>query len=234
MVRDFIYWRKIISTSKNYVDFLRKQGVRVGENCKIYDRGNIVIDLTRPWLIEIGDNVEITAKAVILTHGYDWCVFHNKYGEVLGSAGKVKISNNVFIGLGTTILPGTEIGENVIIGAGSVVKGTLEADSVYAGVPAKRICSLEAYYEKRKAMQLQEVTDMVLEYEKVYKKMPPIELLHEHFWLFESNLENLHDDFKEKLALRGNYEISSIKFKQNKPIFNNYEEFLSYCKNRNA
>ncbi len=230
MIKDFISWRKTISTSENYIDYLRKQGVRGGENCRIYDRGNIVIDLTRPWLIEIGDNVEITANAVILTHGYDWCVFHNKYGEILGSAGKVKINNNVFIGIGSTILPSTEIGENVIIGAGSVVKGKLESDSVYAGVPAKRICSLDAYYEKRKALQIQEAKDMVLEYEKVYKKTPPIELLHEHFWLFENNFENLHDDFKEKLALRGNYELSTKKFRQNKPVFNNYEEFLNYSK----
>lgn len=59
----------------------------------------------------------------ILTHGYDWSVLKGKYGEVLGSAGKVTIGDNCFIGMNTVILKGTSIGKNTIIGAGSVVTG---------------------------------------------------------------------------------------------------------------
>ncbi len=232
MIKDFISWRKIISTSENYIDYLRSKGVRVGNNCMIYDRQNIVVDLTRPWLIEIGNNVEITAKAVILTHGYDWCVFHKKYGDILGSVGKVKISDNVFIGIGTTLLPGTEVGENVIVGAGSLVKGKLLANSLYAGVPARRICSVDDYMKKRGDLQLSEAVCLVNEYIKVYGIDPPIEVMHEHFWLFENKLMGLNKVFDEKLRLRGNYEISSKKFEQNKPQFNGYEEFLNYCKSQ--
>ncbi len=229
MIKDFLTWRKIISTSENYIAYLRKQGVRVGDNCTIYGREDIVVDMTRPWLIEIGDNVEITAKAVILTHGYDWSVFHKKHGSILGSVGKVKVGNNVFIGLGTTLLPGTDIGENVIVGAGSVVKGVLEPNSVYAGFPAKRICSLDDYYEKRKSLQLTEAVFMVNEYIKVYNKQPPIEVMHEHFWLFENSTDNLHPNFIDKLALRGNFEKSSKAFTEHTPMFKNYEEFLKFC-----
>lgn len=40
----------------------------------------------------------------ILQHGYDWAILQKKYGEVLGSSGKVIIGDNVFIGTKTTIL----------------------------------------------------------------------------------------------------------------------------------
>ena len=50
----------------------------------------------------------------------------------------VTIGDNVFVGWGATILPGTTIGENTIIGAGAVVSGNIEADFVYAGNPAKK------------------------------------------------------------------------------------------------
>jgi acetyltransferase-like isoleucine patch superfamily enzyme len=47
-----------------------------------------------------------------------------------------------------TILPNTKIGSNVIVGACSLVKGELKSNSVYAGVPARYICSTEDYLEK--------------------------------------------------------------------------------------
>lgn len=53
----------------------------------------------------------------------------------------VSIGSNVFIGANCTVLPGTTIHDNVVVGAGSVVKGTLEGNSIYAGVPCKRIRS---------------------------------------------------------------------------------------------
>lgn len=43
----------------------------------------------------------------------------------------------VFIGANCVILPGSIIHENVVIGAGSVVKGEIEENSVYAGLPVK-------------------------------------------------------------------------------------------------
>jgi serine acetyltransferase len=51
----------------------------------------------------------------------------------------VTIGNNVWIGRGCIIMPGSEIGDNVIIGANSVVKGQLKEGYIYAGTPAKMI-----------------------------------------------------------------------------------------------
>lgn len=98
----------------------------------------------------------------ILTHGYDWSVLKGKFGEVLGSAGKVTIGDNCFIGMNTVILKGTTIGNNTIIGAGSVVTGgEYPSDCVLAGNPARVICSLDEYREKRQKAQLSEAVEMV-------------------------------------------------------------------------
>lgn len=115
-------WSK--RSPESWLDYLRSEGMRIGTGTKLFSKPSaVLIDLTRPWLIEIGKNVQITIGVKILTHGYDWSVLKGKYGEVLGSAGKVTIGDNCFIGMNTVILKGTTIGNNTIIGAGSVVTG---------------------------------------------------------------------------------------------------------------
>jgi maltose O-acetyltransferase len=51
--------------------------------------------------------------------------------------GLVKIGDNVFIGAGSIILPNVKIGNNVIIGAGSIVTKDVPDNSLVAGNPAK-------------------------------------------------------------------------------------------------
>jgi len=54
----------------------------------------------------------------------------------------VHVGNNVWIGANSVLLPGCEIGDNTIVGAGSVVRGKIGADELWAGIPARRIKSL--------------------------------------------------------------------------------------------
>lgn len=60
----------------------------------------------------------------------------------------VCFGDNVFVGMRAIILMGTHIGNNVVIGAGSVVSGFFPDNVVIAGNPAKVICTLEEYYQK--------------------------------------------------------------------------------------
>lgn len=67
--------------------------------------------------------------------------------------GIVEIGNNVFIGADSIVLCNTRIGDNVIIGAGSVVTKDVPSNSVYAGNPAKLVCTFEEYQKKHRANQ---------------------------------------------------------------------------------
>ena len=58
--------------------------------------------------------------------------------------------NNVFVGSGTRILNNVRIGNNVIIGSYSLVNKDIPDNSVYAGIPARYICSFEEYEEKHR------------------------------------------------------------------------------------
>lgn len=148
------------ASSQDYVNYLRSNGMVIGNNTVIYLSNNCVIDQTRPWMIEIGDNVSITTGVTILTHGYDWSVFKGIYGDVLGSAGRVKIGNNVFIGMNSTILKGVTIGNNVVIGANSLINKNAPDNSVVVGNPQRVVCDIDSYLEKRRAAQVAEAADL--------------------------------------------------------------------------
>jgi carbonic anhydrase/acetyltransferase-like protein (isoleucine patch superfamily) len=93
--------------------------IRIGNKVNIQD-GSVLHTLYQKSTIEIGNNVSIGHNVTI--HG-------------------AKIADNVLVGIGATVLDDAEIGENVIIAANSLIlSGTkVEANSVYAGVPAKKV-----------------------------------------------------------------------------------------------
>lgn len=215
--------------SDTYVDYLRKLGMNIGLRTCFFNPRNTIIDETRPWLIEIGDDVQITDNVTILTHGYDWAVLKGYYGEILGSSGKVRIGNNVFIGTGTTILKGVNIGDNVIIGAGSLINKDVPSNSVAVGNPVRIVSDLESYYYKRKQAQLLEARELVVEYFKRHGKIPPKGELSEFFWLFTSSNDDLDKQWIDKLNLVGNFDISIELLKNNEKHFDSYDKFIEWC-----
>ncbi len=235
-IRDLImfarYGRK--HSSESYIKLLRQTGVKIGDNCKIFHSPTVHIDTTRPELVEIGDNVKITRNCTILTHGYEWSVLNIKYGNILGSAGKVKIGNNVFIGMGSIILKGVSIGDNVIVAAGSVVTKDIPNNCVVAGNPSKVVMDIDTYYEKRKECQLQEAKLLAIQWRKIHGLYPPENVFSEFFWLFENEFTKdgchlMNVDFKKKMQENRNYDYAMESYVATKKIFRSYEEFLSYC-----
>ena len=221
-------------TSDTYIEYLKKNGASIGEDVTIFNPRETSISMLEMHMLEIGNHVKMTGPIRIITHDYSWSVIKRKYGVIFGNQKKVTIGNNVFIGHGATILCGTDIGDNTIIGANAVVTGHLEGNAVYAGNPARKIMSLDEYYNKRKNRQLNEAVDFVLQYEKRFGEMPPREKLCEYFFLFESGKDAMPEKFLSQLRLMGNYEESVLKLENGSlRQFDGYEEFIKYCKLRN-
>ena len=138
------------SSPERFLIHLKEMGIEIGEGTEFFSPMTTIVDTQNPKLIKIGKNVRVTAGCKILTHDFSSSVLAGKYGECIGAIGSVKIGDNVFIGVNTVILRNTRIGNNVIIGAGSVVSGVVEDDSVYVGVPAKKIMTIDDFYIKRR------------------------------------------------------------------------------------
>lgn len=105
--------------------------IRLGKNIFI-NKSCMFVDLGG---IELEDNVLIGPDVKILSvnHSLDP---KNRRGVILKG---IKIKRNAWLGAGVTVCPGVTIGENSVIGAGSVVTKDVPNNTVYAGVPAKFI-----------------------------------------------------------------------------------------------
>lgn len=118
-------------------------GMTVGKDFKRLQ--GVILDPSHCWLITIGNNVTMAPRVHILCHDASTKEFLG-YTKI----GRVDIGNNVFIGADTVVLPGVTIGDNVVIGANSTVTRDIPAGSVAAGAPARVICTLEEYLAKER------------------------------------------------------------------------------------
>lgn len=217
------------SNEGSYIAWLRGKGVRVGRNVHLYSPWTIDIDTQRPWMIEIGDDVHITAHCSILQHDFSWSVVQKMTGEVLGAAGKVTIGSNVFIGQKTVILKGATIGDNVIVGAGSVVSGKLGSNAVYGGVPARKIMDMDTFIEHRRAAQIKEAVTCATEYRHVHGRWPERFVMKEFMWLYAPRNEQSMAEGGRTFTHDGNGTGTREAFYTSTPWFGSYEEFLQYA-----
>jgi len=120
--------------------FLPSAKILIGENVSF----NSACITARSRTIRIGDNTLIGGNCFVMDS--DWHPIwppeaRTSYqGDDLDR--DVEIGRNVFIGLNVIVLKGASIGDNSVIGAGSVVAGAIPANSLAAGVPAKVIRKL--------------------------------------------------------------------------------------------
>lgn len=126
--------------------FARFKGVKFGRSCRLY----IINWGSEPWLINLGDNVTVTAGCRFITHDGSTCLVYGSDDTRYQRFGEINVGNNVFIGVNSIVMPGVNIGNDIVIGAGSVVTKDLQDGYVYVGVPAKPICTLAEYSAKIK------------------------------------------------------------------------------------
>ena len=130
------------------VKYAIKNGMQVGKGVSFVSPRSTILG-TEPYLIQLGDYVRVSGNVTFLTHdGGTWAFRYQEEYKNAFKYGRIQIGEHTFIGCGVTILPGIEIGKNCVIGAGSVVTKNVPDGSVWAGVPAKRICSIEEYAKK--------------------------------------------------------------------------------------
>jgi maltose O-acetyltransferase len=134
---------RIISQSRLRIRlfiYRRIRKIRIGKNTYISPKA--YIDHHKNFSVEIGDNCYITRDCIILDHTQEKQGGPMKlWGEI--EYGRVKIGNNVFIGVKSVIMPGVTIGDNVIIGAMSLVTKDIPSGVVAFGQPAKVIKSID-------------------------------------------------------------------------------------------
>ena len=213
------------SSSGRYIKFLRKKGCVIGENCIFRNAKTARIDITRPSLIEIGNNVDMNHNFQIMTHDWAAGVFRNVFHNILPSSGKVKIGNNIYFGTDVIILKGVTIGDNCVIAAGSIITKDIPSNSVVAGAPAKVICSLEDYYKKREQACIEEAFEYARSIVDRYCRKPTIEDFHEEFVLFTDgkDVENHRPWMISQLGGEENYKIWC---KEHKALYKNIDDFL--------
>lgn len=156
------------------------------------DLKSINIDLTRPSLIEIGDNVTVNKNFTLLTHDFVSGVFLHKYRDFISSSGRVTIGNNVRFGQNVMVLKGVAIGDNCFIAAGAVVTKSIPGNSIAGGVPAKVICSLDDYYHKRLDLYENEAIDYARSIAGRFGRKPVPTDFWEEFPLFVDR-HNIHE-----------------------------------------
>ena len=111
------------------------KNIKIGKNvfinacCRFQDQGGI----------EIGDGSLIGHNTTIATLNHDF----NPDKRANLHPSPVKIGKNVWIGSDSTILPGVEIGDGAVIGAGSIVTKNVPANSIAVGSPARVIKQIE-------------------------------------------------------------------------------------------
>lgn len=104
---------------------------------------NVVFDTMSPENITIEEGVIISTGCKIISHYLDPYKmtpqdrFENRY-----PFGNVVIKRNAFIGMGSLIIKPVTIGENAVVGAGSVVTHDIPDNEIWVGNPARRIRTL--------------------------------------------------------------------------------------------
>lgn len=219
-IKDF--WDR--RSSESLIQYYRNKGITIGANCVFRFPGSTKIDTMRPSLVEIGDNVDMNKNFTIMAHDFSHRVLLQLYGEFLSSSGPVTIGSNIYFGTDVTVLKGVTIGDNCIIGAGSIVSKSIPPNSVAAGVPCRVICSIDEYYAKRQKQWVDEAIIYANRIRQKENREPIIDDFRPEFGLYidKHNIEYYDLDLV-KIRLKDKYDEW---LDQHKAVFDGFDDFL--------
>lgn len=163
------------ATPENY---MRSKGAKIGKGCYI---SPCHFGTSEGYLVEIGNYCRIAKEVEFFTHGLLHSIKIKYNAPDLDYFGKIKIGDYVQIGVGVIILAGVTIGNNVIIGAGSVVSKSIPDGCMVAGNPIKFIGKTEDWYNKIKAIDLKSGQMGAEEKKKFLLSLPDSKFVHKPF-----------------------------------------------------
>jgi acetyltransferase-like isoleucine patch superfamily enzyme len=107
--------------------------VSIGARC-IIGRGSHIVG---HWSIDIGDDIQTGPYVYITDQNHSYADPDEPIGRQWPTEAAVRIGSGSWLGANVVVLPGTDIGEHVVVAAGAVVRGTVPDRCVVAGVPAR-------------------------------------------------------------------------------------------------
>lgn len=122
--------------------------IEIGNNF-FANYGLIILDVAK---VVIGDNVQFATNVSILTAGHPIHPQSRNSGYEYGI--EIKIGNSVWLGSNVVVNPGVEVGDNTVIGAGSIVTKNIPANVIAVGNPCKVLREIteadrQYYYKDR-------------------------------------------------------------------------------------
>ncbi len=128
-----IYECRFINIRNGFKQLQINDNVHIGTDC--------LIDLEGP--LTIGRSSTLSPRVVIMTHSDPGSAHDSAWCQLYPTERRgVKIGRNCWIGASSTLLSGSIIEDRSAIGAGSLVRGNIEGNAIYAGVPARKIKTL--------------------------------------------------------------------------------------------
>lgn len=100
-----------------------------------------------PSMIHIGNHVTSSSEVTFVTHDNSILKVLDPMTDVVG---RITVGDHCFIGQNSILMLGVILGERCIVEAGAVVTHSYPANSVIAGNPARKICTIEEMAEKYK------------------------------------------------------------------------------------
>ncbi len=213
--------------SNAMIKYIRKGKGSVGHGTIFFDPYNTRIDPNRRSYIKIGDYCKITSGVKFLCHDYSWTVLRRYGGMILPDPGGViAMGNNVFVGWDSTIMGPCNIGDNVIIGANSFVKGKIPSNQVWAGNPAKYICDIGEYLVKKQNFAKRNAIERARHVIAINGSVSPQDMGWFQCFFMDRNVEN--EKKLRRLPSKGD-EIDEMinSFYESTPIWRGFDEFLN-------
>ncbi|MEG1313563.1 MAG: acyltransferase [Bacilli bacterium] len=139
LIRSCIAGRLFDECGKN-INVEKGANFGTGKNIEIGDDSGIGVNCYIRGPLKIGNDVMMGPEVIILTNSHNFSSIDIPMNAQGNSAPKrVVIGNDVWIGTRVIILPGVQVGDGAIIGAGSIVTKDIEPYAVVGGNPAKVI-----------------------------------------------------------------------------------------------